>query len=141
LDQREALGLLPLHLGNLAHSLPLGWMGFGLSRHTSRRPRRCWEPSKQARCHGGESAARKEAGTKGHRFAAGMDGATSRLCVRTCPAVGTKLTGGTIPSPAQRRAHVGRWPEGGASGRGRRSTGRRRGATRYGGPGFGALSL
>src|SRR5439155_18432557 len=89
----------------------------------------------------GRKRGAEEGRAKGYRFAAGMDGATSRLCVRACPAIGTKLTGGTIPSPAQRRAHVGRWPEGGASGRGRRSTGRRRGATRYGGPGFGALTL
>ena len=46
-------------------------MGFGLSRHMSRRPRRCWEPSKQARCHGGESAARKRAGAKGPQIRCG----------------------------------------------------------------------
>src|SRR5207245_10721337 len=57
----------------------------------------------------GEKAQRgRGPGRKAHRFAAGMDGATSRLCLRACPAVGTKLTGGTILSPCQRRAHVGR---------------------------------
>src|SRR5438093_1438702 len=61
----------------------------------------------------GEKAQRSKGdGAKGHRFAVGMDGATSRLCVRACPAIGAKLTGGTIPSPAERKAHVGRHPQG-----------------------------
>src|SRR5947207_3738447 len=61
----------------------------------------------------GEKAQRSKGdGAKGHRFAAGMDGATSRVCVRACPAIGAKLTGGTIPSPAERKAHVGRHPQG-----------------------------
>src|SRR5438477_3762477 len=37
----------------------------------------------------GEQAQRsKWDGPKGHRYAVGMDGATSRLCVRACPAIG-----------------------------------------------------
>src|SRR5437899_1442258 len=84
----------------------------------------CLDPSRDAlgRCRAleasevprGERTAWRDDGAKSRRFAARTDGAASRLDVRACPPIGTKLTPGTIPSPPQRKAHIERRLESGA---------------------------
>src|SRR2546422_9441137 len=86
---------------------------------------RCW-PLEASEVPRGERTAWRNDGAKSRRFAARTDVAASALRVRACPPIGTKLTPGTIPSPAQRKAHIegqlegrARWSAGGgiASGR------------------------
>src|SRR2546427_1850712 len=89
-----------------------GWV-LVLSRRCRDALGRCWalEASEVPR---GERTAWRNDGAKSRRFAARTDGAASRLDVRACPPIGTKLTPGTIPSPPQRKAHIERRLESGA---------------------------
>src|SRR5947209_6835532 len=89
-----------------------GWV-LVLSRPCRDALGRCWalEASEVPR---GERTAWRNDGAKSRRFAARTDGAASRLDVRACPPIGTKLTPGTIPSPPQRKAHIERRLESGA---------------------------
>src|SRR6266571_5430362 len=104
-----------------------GWV-LVLSRPMSRRPRPllALEASEVPRS---ERRAWRDGGAKSRRIAARTDVAASALRVRACPPIGTKLTPGTIPSPAQRKANVeqqlesgARWSAGGETARrGRRA--------------------
>src|SRR5438445_1649626 len=93
-----------------------GWVWSCLD--TCRDPLAVAEPSKQARCHEESARSRGTAGRKRRRFAARTDGAASRLHVRACPPIATKLTPGTISitgsaqgayrAPTRRRGALGR---------------------------------
>src|SRR5439155_17539382 len=63
---------------------------------------------KQARCHAGDRDAPGAERGKGHRFTARTGGAEKPSRVHARPAIGTKLTGGGIPSLTPRKAHVAR---------------------------------
>src|SRR5436309_6091856 len=63
---------------------------------------------KQARCHAGDRDAPGAERGKGHRFTARTSGAVKPSRVHARPAIGTKLTGGGIPSVTPRKAHVAR---------------------------------
>src|SRR5256712_8230151 len=93
-----------------------GWVWSCLD--TCRDPLAVAEPSKRARCHEESARSRGTAGRKRRRFAARTDGAASRLHVRACPPIATKLTPGTISitgsaqgayrAPTRRRGALGR---------------------------------
>src|SRR5438128_3441522 len=91
-----------------------GWV-LVLSRPMSRPPRPllALEASEVPRS---ERRAWRDGGAKSRRFAARTDVAASALRVRACPPIGTKLTPGTIPSPAQRKAHIEQQLESGRAG-------------------------